>query len=773
MEKDYHEELLNSREERTQKDLLLLESNLKIGELTQKLSRAEAALEKSAERVTQLTKKSRTMKAHISRFPKQTQMAVDKALLKEKKKTGLVKTHGVVSNDMRALIRNLVAQGVTPEHVYPVIQLVTQTYGLDLEGSFSARTVTRVMVEGLAADDLHVAEAVQNAKAITYSGDGTTIRGITQESQTINVIGEDGSRNRFSLGVHSAVNHSAETQVSGLKSQVRDIFSTYNSSLEIEGKVSSADERTFGRKLSGAITDHAVDQKKMIRILQAWKTQSDRSLRGEESLLSKPPEELLPIILEMTNKIVERAGGQAAWDTLPEQSKLQLHNQGFSEVCEEFGEQEFQKLSPAEKETVGFFAWVGCCMHKELNTVKGGYSAMEKFWKIHNILGLVNLPNKDAAAAISGGVEPVKAVQGGAVKTTTLAGAIFNHRDDKKGEQDSLRCAFEAAFGFPLNFPDTSNTRYQSHCEAAAELIVNLPFYRQYLLLMKDRKESRTLNHMERNLQIALDDIPTISELCILAIFLLCISRPYMHVIREAGHDEHNILDMGPFHSKVEAHMERIIADPMLILAFDAKFESATMDGKPWDRPEVMYAIWRLQLTLPHLKGLLVSFFTGALETWRRFTSEFAPGGLISNASPTLRALAWMPTTNDVNEGSLGSRRVLKRSFPKATELVLNSIQRYKWNKTGNFIRNISPDKLIYLRKQARYIQSLNIQFKLHIAQVEYDQAVVKHRHALDAIKLEKKNKAVEVLAQVKPIISLQKFEAITMKNSQLDLQLL
>ncbi|KZT32243.1 hypothetical protein SISSUDRAFT_964622, partial [Sistotremastrum suecicum HHB10207 ss-3] len=58
---------------------------------------------------------------------------------------------------------------------------------------------------------------------------------------------------------------------------------------------------------------------------------------------------------------------------------------------------------------------------------------------------------------------------------------------------------------------------------------------------------------------------------------------------------------------------------------------------------------------LPHLKPLLVAFFEGALETWRRFSAEFAEGGDIHSASPADRSDSWMPPTNDENEGALGS----------------------------------------------------------------------------------------------------------------------
>ena len=39
----------------------------------------------------------------------------------------------------------------------------------------------------------------------------------------------------------------------------------------------------------------------------------------------------------------------------------------------------------------------------------------------------------------------------------------------------------------------------------------------------------------------------------------------------------------------------------------------------------------------------------------KRFTSEYAPGGLIDEATEEEKNHAWMPLTNDVNEGALGS----------------------------------------------------------------------------------------------------------------------
>jgi hypothetical protein len=76
-----------------------------------------------------------------------------------------------------------------------------------------------------------------------------------------------------------------------------------------------------------------------------------------------------------------------------------------------------------------------------------------------------------------------------------------------------------------------------------------------------------------------------------------------------------------------------------------------------WEQPEVLYAVQQLALFLPHLKGCLVSFFVGALETWERFCSEFNDGGMILELSVAEKERVWIQPTNDHNEGALGSLR--------------------------------------------------------------------------------------------------------------------
>ncbi|KAG2738469.1 hypothetical protein P692DRAFT_20668866, partial [Suillus brevipes Sb2] len=56
-----------------------------------------------------------------------------------------------------------------------------------------------------------------------------------------------------------------------------------------------------------------------------------------------------------------------------------------------------------------------------------------------------------------------------------------------------------------------------------------------------------------------------------------------------------------------------------------------------------------------HFPQLLVAFFQGALDTWIQFSAEFAAGGAIDKSSPSQRQMAHMKTTNDDNEGALGT----------------------------------------------------------------------------------------------------------------------
>lgn len=136
-------------------------------------------------------------------------------------------------------------------------------------------------------------------------------------------------------------------------------------------------------------------------------------------------------------------------------------------------------------------------MHKELNSIKGGNAALKLYWKSRNLHGPILLLNKDNLATLQAMADDpetdldeeltvadicaLSVTLSGGVKATTIVGALFNNKDDKKGHQDLHRIWFQPIKNSMVKFPDTGNTHNQSHCLAAAELITYLPNYRQFL----------------------------------------------------------------------------------------------------------------------------------------------------------------------------------------------------------------------------------------------------------------------------------------------------
>ncbi|KAF8960711.1 hypothetical protein BDZ97DRAFT_1597629, partial [Flammula alnicola] len=106
-----------------------------------------------------------------------------------------------------------------------------------------------------------------------------------------------------------------------------------------------------------------------------------------------------------------------------------------------------------------------------------------------------------------------------------------------------------------------------------------------------------------------------------------------------------------------------------------------------------------------------VAFFRGALATWERFSSEFAPGGLIDESSAEEKHLAWMPATNDINEGALGAYRVVTRGKPSMTLHQYNALAMFRHNDTQAYMDAVfTCDDHIYIMREARRLDASGIE---------------------------------------------------------------
>ncbi|KAL5511167.1 hypothetical protein ACEPAH_4382 [Sanghuangporus vaninii] len=248
--------------------------------------------------------------------------------------------------------------------------------------------------------------------------------------------------------------------------------------------------------------------------------------------------------------------------------------------------------------------------------------------------------------------------KGGGIRTGDLMGNYFRNKDKKKGQQDAFKNHGKHTLGRTVSYPDTSNTRYSSYLEAAAVTIARPQFYTDYLEDVRDRKTNRKFNHLESNIYKALHDKSTLTELAVLALYQEAVSHSYILAVRGKENEPKNALDLGPLHKNVCTHITRLIHEPPIILSPNADPVRATLGGlKEWKCPEAVREIHRRAGEWPYLKEIFIAFLQGALSTWERFSSEFQDDGIIAALTQGERDLAWMPATNDANEGALGALR--------------------------------------------------------------------------------------------------------------------
>ncbi|OJT06368.1 hypothetical protein TRAPUB_2754 [Trametes pubescens] len=723
------------------------------------------------------------LRRKVARFPGHlthaVELATDKALAAVRVTTAFhLKEKGVITESARHMIRELVILNVPVNNISSVILVVAEAMGMDVNGSLHKRSVGRIVLEGLVAAKNQIVEEGSRADGITLSGDGTTHKGTNYESRNF-YMNLDLSHVRRFLGVHSAPNHTSEQQLVGWQALIEDLYKTYNASPR--GKHAACDERELPAKVTGMTSDHANDQKKLHDLVKKWKLTCDREIRGEKAKILLVGDEHLAAVLEAQSvQAIAELGGTQKWDAMSGAERTRWNKTILKRVSCKLGEEAFEALPDEEKRHTNLFVSGYCCMHKELNAVKGGNSCMAAAWTKLGLTPPVLLMNKDNTATTEAGTSgaqerAVEISEGGGVKATQLAGTLFKNKDDKKGYQDNLRIFFEAssAVGAPVRFPDTSNTQYQSHCEVAAELLVHLDLYIKFLDFSRDKKTKRNFNNMEVNVRRALHDVPTLTELCALVLYSQSISHPYLRQVR--GHDveSDNHLDLGPLHSRLKSHIQHVIDNPSLLLAADASYKCGALDGKPWEHPEVFYAIHRLAPRLPALKDITVEFFSGALDTWGKFTTEFAQDGVISTLTSDEKQRAWMRTTNDDNEGALGSFRGSARRAPTMTVHQYNARTMTKINSTIPYMKtNFTPVDYAYSQAGAHIIDGSGLERKRKMEQAADDERVVAEKRRKDGEKQEKETVKQEKLQALKPIEQITELSSLTVVELDLYLDL-
>ncbi|KAJ4501707.1 hypothetical protein C8R41DRAFT_928430 [Lentinula lateritia] len=738
------------------------EKNGKIEGLEQEVERQrimEENTKKSVQiRLEEYQRQIHALKAKTSRIPGRLTTAAKRIArtynnkADEERTFFLKNSDGVIPDEARDVFLDLVSMDAVPANkVTRVFKRIAGVFGIEVEGNVSRRSVGRITKEGGNASKLQLINSLKDAKGITLSGDGMTHKNETYESKFATIITPD-KKLQFFLGLKMAVNHTSETQLAGWIETTEELFHlAYQSGLILED-----DARVFWNLVTGFHSDHAADQKKLFELLKKWKEQLEREVRGEQAIKQLTDNEYACLIFQGSQVLVQKVGGPAAWDTL-----------STKELIRDIGEAEFEKLSEGEKAEVDLILWAGCCMHKEMNAFKGGCIGLDEYWNENpHLPPPILLPNRDNAAAIkqAAGTEAAKRAtarsERGAIKVASLAGAIFRHKDRKWGQQDTLRFYFDQKLGFNLAFPDTSNTRFQSHAEACALIITHMDLFIEFLTYVQHNKGSGKLNHMEKNVLDGLNDPATRQEFCVITLYWLAISVPYMREIRGPQAKEDNVLKLGSLHQQVIDHIDVLIEEPERLLGPDASATRGSLDGHCWERPDAFYAAQKhASQQLPQVRGLLVHFLKKAKESWLRFMSEFEEGGALSRATPEQIERAWMEKTNDLNEGAFGSYRQTSRMNPTMSLDQYNARQMYKFNQTSAYLHTLSPEMRQWLRKITRTQDEsgANRQERIHMAQ--HRQEVADKRITKDLERREKRQAAAKAVDAITPILALTELD--------------
>jgi hypothetical protein len=552
------------------------------------------------------------------------------------------------------------------------------------------------------------------------------------------------------------------------------------------GKLSPNYWRKFIWKIVGAHTDHASDQKLLVKLFTEWKRLIDRELRGEEALLaSKSPLEILQLI---STHIHKQAGAPLDWERLPEEEQVRLVSEAWRSICIPFGEESYRKLSPEEQHKIDMFVWGGCCMHKSHNATQAGYDAMTKAWaSIKGAVPPVRLITMDNRALADKGSAAQRArinqlAKGGAVAHNSIMAMVMHHKDDKKGQQDVFKNAFLHSFGFVKTFPEVQTARFGSNLQCSVEKVVNRDFYIKFMQELGDSKAKlspakSTLTNLEENVKMGLECLSTLTEDWVAAMYCESVDLEYLARVRggtDVDGNPENLLDLGPLHTQLLDYIKNIADNPDAALKAWSEGMPNTFLNRPIKNPEVYRAMMSLAPQLPHLPAMIQAFFRGAHTKWLNFVTEFAENGQLSKMSKEDRAAAFLSTTNDLNEGALGMLRVALRKMPNLSLQGYNARMLLRKNNLVGYMRALPPEAWRFCemeaRRQARGGLERKRRLRMAEARVQRARANAKIRTDRAKKREEQQRRTEEIMAGVQ--VELDEKVIADMKGEDLNLQI-
>ncbi|KAE9388142.1 hypothetical protein BT96DRAFT_947827 [Gymnopus androsaceus JB14] len=522
----------------------------------------------------------------------------------------------------RKLFRILKQSGV--RNCDLAVKAVAEALGVKVKRVMSRRTGSHCVKEGGIYGLLQLGREITNTPAFGESNDGTTMRRITQECQHITLPvpsyepdANDDDSSTWTYTTHfaeavPALDHTAKRQLEGSEQLGKKIADTYSNSplAQRDGKKMDGDDYFWKQTFQNM--DHASDGKKKFKLTDEKKAQ----------ILHRDLEDIVKAAKKTADELTTQERGAIAMDLLEQR----------------IGKEAFKSLPDSEARLLRLFIFVGCGAHKSLNTFRYGVVEMRETWKrSEELKGPCDLANKshELATKIASNNNDTEASdhcekscpQGG-VKLCELAGALFQHKDGETGYQEQhhmfIKARKEDLYELPetesgKKFPDVSNTRYQSHSYAAAELLVFCDDYQELVEEICNGKTKQGTNHLEGNMLKGLQDPDTLAELGTMAIEGITTSWPYMSLIRSPPDGTNFVNTLSP--EMIELHRNQIVPfcenlalHPEKILDPNTPQIELTLDGQPFIDETIIPALRTLAPELPNLNLMISAMFRCAAQ---------------------------------------------------------------------------------------------------------------------------------------------------------------
>ncbi|PPQ90650.1 hypothetical protein CVT25_006633 [Psilocybe cyanescens] len=429
--------------------------------------------------------------------------------------------------------------------------------------------------------------------------------------------------------VEPALDHTAKTQFKGSKDLASKIAMAYLESPLSERDGMKIETNDWMHKEEFQNMDHAADGKKKFKLTAEWKEEVICEDLGEKAMDEMDADEIMQAMLSIPQEDIDAAHAKNPNELISAATKLLERKLGKA-VLDALGEDE-------QKCLVGLL-FAGCGGNKDLNSFKYGVLKMNRTWETAGRPPPVLLANKANDTVIQLGEEAdsaavqraVDSSSRGGVKLVSLAGALFNHKSEEQGYQDVHRMFMakhkKEKHGITNNkkFPDSSNTRYQSHSYGSAELVTFLNLYNELLEVTWDSKKQAGFNHLEQNVAKGLEDAPTLTEMVAMSLYGVSVLWPYLNIVCGAGGKVVNLLDPDiiDLHRRLPAFCDYIAENPRLLLDATANdnFSKITLDGETWRDEMLIMSTQILASELPDLELMISAMFSGSADGWRQFT---------------------------------------------------------------------------------------------------------------------------------------------------------